>query len=213
MSRATMSVPVSDTRVLIGYCDSVRRISAIGRLRSMRTTSPPSFASSISGRNRAGLCSSCLEEHALGVDLAEDLAVGRARDADADRHARAVARQADDAHVMAEILAAELRADPVVAGQRQDLLLEAGVAEGLAVAVAGGRQIVEIAAARQLHRLQVHLGRGAADDDGEVIGRAGRGAERLDLLVDELDQRRMVQHRWRLLEEKGSCWPSRRPWR
>ena len=75
-----------------------------------------------------------LEEHALGIDLAEDLAVGRARDADADRHAGAVTRQADDAHVVAEILAAELRADAVVAGQRQDFLLEAGVAEGLAVA-------------------------------------------------------------------------------
>src|SRR3546814_2500257 len=37
-------------------------------------------------------------------------AVGRAGYRDADRHAGAVARQADDPHVMAEILAAELRA-------------------------------------------------------------------------------------------------------
>ena len=117
------------------------------------------------------------EEDAVGGDLAEDLAVGRARHADADRQAGAVARQADDAHVVAEILAAELRADAEAAGQLEHLLLEIAVAVGLAVAVARGRQRVEIAAAGELHRLQVHLGRGAADDDRQVIGRAGGGAE------------------------------------
>ena len=42
MSRATTIGPVSDSRVLTGYRDSVARISFIGRLRSMRTTSPSS---------------------------------------------------------------------------------------------------------------------------------------------------------------------------
>ena len=52
-----------------------------------------------------------LEEHALGGDLAERLAVGRARHRERDRARRAVTRQADHAHVVAEVLAAELRAD------------------------------------------------------------------------------------------------------
>ena len=77
-----------------------------------------------------------LEKHPVRGDLAEDLAVGRARDADPDRQAGAVARQPDDAHIVAEIFAAELRADPEAAGQFEHLLLEAAVAVGLPVAVA-----------------------------------------------------------------------------
>jgi len=50
MSRATISVPDRLSRVLIGYCDSIRRISSIGRDRSIRTTSPPKVFPSISGR-------------------------------------------------------------------------------------------------------------------------------------------------------------------
>ncbi len=51
------------------------------------------------------------EEHAVLGDLAERLAVGRARHAKPDRQRGAVARQPDHAHVVAEIFAAELRAD------------------------------------------------------------------------------------------------------
>ena len=52
-----------------------------------------------------------LQEDAVPGDLALGLAVGRAGDAEADRQRGAVARQADDANIVAEILAAELRAD------------------------------------------------------------------------------------------------------
>ena len=121
------------------------------------------------------------------------------RDADADRHRGAVAGDADHAHVVAEILAAELRADAHLAGELQHLLLHLAVADGHALVVALARQVVEIARRGELHRLEVHLGRGAADHDGEVIGRAGRGAEGADLGVEELQQRRLVQHRRRLL--------------
>ncbi len=144
-----------------------------------------------------------LEEDALGVDLAEDLAIGGTGNAETDRHAGAMPRQADDAHVVAEIFAAELRADAHLARQRQHLLLEIAVAEGLARGIALARQRIEIAAARELHGLQIHLGRGAADDDREVIGRAGRGAEGADLLVEEFEQRIVIQHCRRLLEEKA----------
>ena len=59
MSRATIIDPDSENRVLIGYLPSWVRIAAIGWFRSMLTTSPASCAGSISGRKRAGFCSSC----------------------------------------------------------------------------------------------------------------------------------------------------------
>ena len=101
-----------------GYAGSARcRMSSIGRLRSMRNH----------GRRRArrpwpragtapGHVSSCSRNTPFGGDLGEDLAVGAARHADADGQARAVAGQADHPHIMAEILAAELRADAERAG-------------------------------------------------------------------------------------------------
>src|SRR6266702_7103541 len=58
MSRATISGPVSDSRVLIGYLDSSARISLIGRDRSIRTTLPSSSFSAGSGRYCAGSVSS-----------------------------------------------------------------------------------------------------------------------------------------------------------
>ncbi len=71
------------------------------------------------------------EEHAILGDLAERLAVGRAGDAEADRQRSAVAGQANHPHVMAEIFAAELRADAKLLGQRENLGFEFEIAEGL----------------------------------------------------------------------------------
>ena len=67
-------------------------------------------------------------------------------------------------------------------------LLEAAVAISLAVTVALLRQSVEIAATRKLDRLQIHLGRGAPDDDRKMVGRAGGSAESADFFVEELQQ-------------------------
>mmetsp|Transcript_13789 Transcript_13789/g.40850 ORF Transcript_13789/g.40850 Transcript_13789/m.40850 type:complete len:298 (+) Transcript_13789:36-929(+) len=64
-----------------------------------------------------------LEEHAVLRDLSLALPVRRAADADADGARGAVARQAHDAHVVAEVLAAELRADAQLPRELQDLLL------------------------------------------------------------------------------------------
>ena len=143
-----------------------------------------------------------LEEDAVAGDLGFGLAVGRAGDADADRAAGAVARQADHAHVVAEVLAAELRADARLLRQLHDRGLQLEVADGVAALTAPGGQIVEVAAARQLDGLECELGRRAADDDGEMIGRAGGGAEHAQLLLDEGEQRRRVEQRLGLLEEE-----------
>jgi hypothetical protein len=63
-----------------------------------------------------------LEIDAVLGDLALGLTIRRAGDAKPDRQRGAVARQADDADVMAEILAAELRADAERLRQLVDLL-------------------------------------------------------------------------------------------
>jgi hypothetical protein len=148
MSRATTSVPVSDSRVLTGCLVSSARISDIGRDRSMRTTSSVAASSPRRelfggrlGQVVTGLELELLDEDALGGDLAQALPVGRARHGDRDRQAGAVPREPDDAHVVAEVLAAELGADAELAGQLEDLLLQLGVAEAVAGHGPFGRQV------------------------------------------------------------------------
>ena len=134
MSRATTSGPVSESRVLTGCLrqlgeDLGHRPVEVDRARP----SPPAMSLGDAGVGhvvrRVGL--ELLEEDALGGDLAERLPVGRAGDRDRDRARGAVAGQPDDADVVAEVLAAELRADPERLGQLEDLLLELEVAEAV----------------------------------------------------------------------------------
>src|SRR5947208_12101074 len=103
---------------------------------------------------------------------------------------------------MAEIFAAELRADAERLRQLVHLLLHGAVAEGVAVLGTKRGQIVEIAAGGKLHRLHRQLRRGAADDDGEVVGRAGGGAERQNLLLEKRDHAVVGEDRRRRLKEK-----------
>ena len=104
---------------------------------------------------------------------------------------------------MAEILAAELGAHAQLLGELVQLLLHGEIAEGVAILAAAGGQGVEIAGGGELHGLEGLLRRGAADDDGEVIGRAGGGAQRQDLLLQEGDHPVVGQHRGGLLEQEG----------
>src|SRR3972149_3376046 len=57
----------------------------------------------------------------------------------------------DHAHVVAEVLPAELGADAGLLGELQHLLLELEVAEGAALGISARRQGVEVARARELH--------------------------------------------------------------
>jgi hypothetical protein len=100
-----------------------------------------------------------LEEDAVPGDLALGLAVGRTGDAEANRQRGAVAGQADNADIMTEILAAELRADAHLLGQLVDFGFHFEVAESVARIRAAGGQFVEIAGRGELDRLEVHLGR------------------------------------------------------
>ena len=201
MSRATTIGPLNITRVFTGSVDSVARISAIGRLRSMRTTSADRSSSVVSGRYLAGIALERFEKHTVGRDLAERLSVCGARHRDADGTRCAVTGQPDDAHVVAEVLAAELRADAELSRELEDLLLEFDVSEAATECVAARRQRVEVVGARVLRDLQRVLRARPADDDREVVRRAGSGAERAELVVEEPHETRRVEHRLGLLEE------------
>ena len=112
-------------------------------------------------------------------------------------------RQPDDADVVAEVLAAELGADPERLRQLEHLLLELEVAEPVCGLGSRRREVVEVVRRGVLGGLQRVLRRRAADDHGQVVRRAGRGAERADLLVQELQHPLGVQDRLRLLVEEG----------
>jgi hypothetical protein len=110
-------------------------------------------------------------------------------------------RQPHDAHVVAEVLAAELRADAELLCEREHLGLERHVAEAAAAVVAGRRKRVEVARRGVLGGLERVLRAGSTDDDREVVGRARGRAERLQVLLEEGPHRLRVQERLGLLVE------------
>ncbi len=100
-----------------GYRDSSARISLIGRFRSIAHDLAVGLGRRrSSGRYCAGSVSSCSRNTPSGGDLRQRLPVGRAGDRDRDRAGRAVPGQPDHPHVVAEVLAAELRADADASG-------------------------------------------------------------------------------------------------
>lgn len=144
-----------------------------------------------------------LQEDALGGDLRLGLPVGRAGYGDGDGAGRAVPGQPHHAHVVAEVLAAELRPDADLLGQLEDLVLQLLVPEAVPGRGALGGQLVEVVRRGVLRGLERVLRAGAADDDRQVVRRTGGRAQRTDLLLQELHHRRLVQHRLRLLVEEG----------
>ena len=129
-----------------------------------------------------------LEEHTVGGDPPQRLPVGGARDCDGHRARCTVARKADDADIVAEVLAAELCADARALGHGEERRLHLEIPETLSVLVALDRKCVEVAGRGHLRRLERELRRGSADDHGEVVRRAGRGAEQIHLGGDEVEE-------------------------
>ncbi len=113
-----------------------------------------------------------------------------------------MARHPDHAHVVAEILAAELRADAERLRHLQNLLLHLQIAERVAICRALGGQRVEITRGCKFYGLHAELGGSAPDHDRKVIRRARRGAEREHLLFQERQQAILGQNGWSRLEQK-----------
>src|ERR1035441_4872176 len=136
-------------------------------------------------------------------EIAQRLPVRRARHRDRHRAGRPVPGQPDHPHVVAEVLAAELRADADPPGQAEHLLLKLAVPEPVPARRAGRRQRVQVFRRRVLGRLQRELEIGPADHDGQVVRRAGGGAQGPDLLLEEGEHPGRVQYRLGLLVQEG----------
>jgi hypothetical protein len=165
--------------------------NVVGQLRGVRLGQEP---------GRVGL--ELLEEHPLGRDLAERLTVRRARHRNRHRARRPVTGKPHDAHVMAEVLPAELGSDAERPGLVENRRLELRIADGVAESVTLGGETVEVTGGGQLRRLERHLRRRAADDDRKVVGRARRRAEQAELLIEKLGEPGRVQQGFGLLEQQ-----------
>src|SRR5262245_35137418 len=102
-------------------------------------------------------------------------------------------RQPNNANVMAEILAAELGANPRFSCDLENLLFHRGVAECRAEFTAVARQCIEIPAGCELYGLQRHFGRSSSDHDREVIGRTGCSAKPTNRTIEERKQLLRIQ--------------------
>ena len=110
--------------------------------------------------------------------------------------------QPDHPHVVAEVLAAELRADAEPPGQLEYLLFELEIAEPMPGGRTGHRQGVEVVRGRVFGGLERVLRACPADHDREVVGGAGGRAEGPDLLLEKGEQALRAEHRLGLLVEK-----------
>ena len=114
-----------------------------------------------------------------------------------------MARSADHPHVVYEVFAAELGADTALPADLEDFLFPLQVAEAASSFVTRGGQLVEVTCRSLLDGRQTHFGRRAADADGQVVGRAGRGAEIHEFRAEKFQKRFLVQQRFGLLVEEG----------
>ena len=114
-----------------------------------------------------------------------------------------MARQTDHTDVVGEVFAAELCAEADLLAGLLELILKLDVAEGVAVFVALGGEVVVIFDGGFLHGLEIFLGRGATDDECDMVGRTGGGAESLHLLHQEGDEGLGVDDGLGLLIEIG----------
>ena len=147
----------------------------------------------------AGVGFQLFNKDALRRDLGFRVAVRRAGDSQANRAGGAVAGQPDNAHVQSVPLAAELGAQAQFARFFMQFLFQFQVTEGAAVFVPRSRQIVVVLRGSHLHGLQAFFRRGSANDESDVIGRAGRRAQSTHLFHQELFQRGRVEQGLRFL--------------
>ena len=202
MSRATTSGPVSETRVFTGSRDSSARICGHGPAQVDLDDVVVEVLVGDLGQVVRGVGLQLLEEDAVGGDLGQRLTVGGAGDGDGDRAGRAVPGQADHADVVAEVLAAELRADAELLRQREHLGLQVQVAEGVTARLPVVGQAVEVLGRGVLRDLQGVLGAGPTHDDTRWYGGQAAVPRPRSFSSRNPRHRRRVEQRLGLLEQE-----------
>src|SRR5690606_10381563 len=108
------------------------------------------------------------EPDSVSIDLGLDVSVGRTGYPHPDRAGSSVSRQSDDPYVEREVFASELRSVARFVRGLQHLFFQLKIAEGATMLVATGRQVVQVAGARELDRFQTGFRRRAADHEREM---------------------------------------------
>lgn len=112
-------------------------------------------------------------------------------------------RQADDAYIERKVFPAKLGADSAFARGLKHLFFKFDIAKGAAVFVAGGGEIVVILRGGEFDVFHRRFGRGTADDEGQMVGRARGGAERGHFITEELHDALRIEHGAGLLIKEG----------
>ena len=103
--------------------------------------------------------------------------------------------------IVSKVLTAELSADPCFLGTLFQLLFQLQVTERLAAFVTFAGQLVQITCGSQFCGLQAGFSTGATDAEGDMVGRAGCGAQRLELGDQPVHQSVLVDGGFGLLIE------------
>ena len=141
-----------------------------------------------------------LQPDAVFVDFGFDVSVGGAGKRHCDRAGAAVPRQANHANVVGEVFAAKLCADAELAAGFEQRRFQRRIAKRLAQFVSAGGQIVVIFCRSQLRHLQRLVRRQAPYDKGDVVRRAGGGAQRLHFFNQEGGEFFRLQNRFCFLK-------------
>lgn len=114
-----------------------------------------------------------------------------------------MAGEANDADVEGEVFAAELGTDADVAGDFEEFGFEFGVTKGLTVFIALSGEGVEVFGGGEFYGFEAGFGAGAADDEDEVVGRAGGGAEGAHFFEAEFLEASGVEEGFGFLVKEG----------
>jgi len=168
-----------------GYLESSARMSFIGRFRSIFTPPPSPGRRSSSGINRVGLSSNFSIQIPSRFDLRLDIAgrPNRIHPYPRDMKRHGVASGLPERHGV-KYFPPNCAPSPNASDAFFSRSSNSISRKARPQLVPLRWQVVIILGRSQLHHLEVCLGRGAANHERQVVGRAGRGAERHHL-IDE----------------------------
>ena len=133
------------------------------------------------------------------VNLALDVTVGRAGNAQTYRTGSTVTGQTDDAYIVSEVFTTELRTKTYFMSFCQHFFLQFYIAESTTVFITCSGQFIVVMGRSQFHGQQILLSRSTADNESDVIRRTSSRPQRLHLLYKERNQRTGVQDSFGLL--------------